>query len=202
MICWIASFPRSGNTLTRQILRDSFGKKTYTDYSCERGTEHLFPEQNDLGIIDPDKLRSLKMEKKVYFIKTHHSKFDDSPVIHIVRNGRNAVLSLAKYGDMSIIEAISMLPDQFPNWSNHYWALHNNPKALVLRFEDLLSDTDKEICRIGRFLGIKPMPFVNKFEPKNEAMGTGGKTDAQFDYDTEIFFKRCNGTVMSLLGYE
>ena len=201
MICWVASYPRSGNTLTRTILRDCFGIESYTHFLKEPETDHLFPNQTKYDFNDKSLYQSLKSEDRIYYVKTHYAVFDDSPVIHIVRNGRNAILS---YSNLLKTQPLGVMLGnniQFPTWSGHYWAFAGRPNSLLVRFEDLLENTDRQVERIGQFIKQKPKPFINNFEPVNRVMGTQGKTYAQFSDFEELYFQRMNGTVMGVLGY-
>ena len=201
MICWISSFPRSGNTLTRQILEQSFGVKTYTVYSGEDATDHLFEGQNKYDLTDEATRRSLEKSDEIYYVKTHHVMFDGNPVIHIIRNGRDAIKSMAKlyYGPVESFVVMQGL--SFPSWSNHYWGCLGVPSSLVLRFEDVVENPNEAAKSIGMFIGKEPKHFVNTFNPVNEVMGSGGKTKARFNKEIEVLFQRCHGVVMNLLGY-
>ncbi|MGH9425708.1 MAG: hypothetical protein ACRD2L_05300 [Terriglobia bacterium] len=55
MIVWLASFPRSGNTLVRIILNSVFGLSTSTVYSgLKQGVDSVYDQMNQLiGDVDP-----------------------------------------------------------------------------------------------------------------------------------------------------
>ena len=136
MIIWLASYPKSGNTLLRSILSSYFYSKE-GDFSF-KNLNHIsqFPLTSQfmsVGInIDNDEevfknfinvQNFLNQEKgKVKFLKTHSalckmhgSNFTDLNntlgVIYIVRDPRNVVNSLAHHNDLSIDEAADTMID-------------------------------------------------------------------------------------------
>jgi len=202
MIVWICSYPRSGNTLTRKILKDCFDIETYTVHGDEAATEHLFENQSKYDINDPEVYKKLKADEKTYYIKSHYIPLDGSPIIHVVRDGRNAVSSFAKLHGVNVAHVITGQSSGFASWSGHYWGLAGRQNTLLVRFEDLLSDTTAQVDRIGSFIGAeKKRGFVNDFEPVNDVMGSGGKHQAEFSQYEELLFQRCHGVVMGVLGY-
>jgi hypothetical protein len=136
MIIWLASYPKSGNTLLRSILSSYFYSKE-GEFSFDN-LNHItqFPLTSQFmsaGIdIDNDEevfknfinvQNSLNQEKgKVKFLKTHSAlskmhgcNFTDLNntlgVIYIVRDPRNVVNSLAHHNDLSIDEAADTMMD-------------------------------------------------------------------------------------------
>ena len=136
MIIWLASYPKSGNTLLRSILSSYFYSKE-GDFSF-KNLNHIsqFPLTSQFmsaGInIDNEEevfknfinvQNFLNQEKgKVKFLKTHSalckmygSNFTDLNntlgVIYIVRDPRNVVNSLAHHNDLSMDEAADTMID-------------------------------------------------------------------------------------------
>ena len=94
MVIYLASYPRSGNTFLRLLLNRALGLKT-----C--GVDLLFDQ---LGIADmighqpfPDTIENLNSRPELYFVKTHDLPSDNLPAIYIVRDGRDTVVSFARY---------------------------------------------------------------------------------------------------------
>ena len=138
MIIWIASYPKSGNTLLRSLLASYFfsndGNFEFNDLN------HIkqFPAIENfrkLGIdlsnesevfrnfIEAQKLIN-KENKKIKFIKTHSSlckinncNFTDLKntlgAIYIVRDPRNVVTSFAHHYNLNIEQATDTLIDKF-----------------------------------------------------------------------------------------
>jgi hypothetical protein len=136
MIIWLASYPKSGNTLLRSILSSYFYTKDGEFSFKNLDNISQFPLTSQfmsLGInIDNDEevfknfinvQNFLNQEKgKVKFYKTHSalskmhgSNFTDLKntlgVIYIVRDPRNLVTSLAHHSNLSIEEAANTMID-------------------------------------------------------------------------------------------
>ena len=89
-------------------------------------------------------------------------------VIHIVRDPRNIVTSVKNHFSISTEEdSVEMLCDNYnwtgfanneipqllSSWSNHYNSWKKFPNNyLLIKYEDLVSDTSKEIMRIAKYL--------------------------------------------------
>ena len=137
MIIWLASYPKSGNTLLRSILASYFysndGLLKFED--LYKITQFPLSEQfMPLGIdIDNDKevfknfinaQKLINKEKgKIRFFKTHSSlcrvhnhNFTDLHntlgAIYIVRDPRNVVTSVAHHYNLSIDEATETMVDK------------------------------------------------------------------------------------------
>jgi len=136
MIIWLASYPKSGNTLLRSILSSYFYSKDGEFSFNNLSYISQFPLTSQFmsaGInIDNDEeifknfinvQNFLNQEKgKVKFLKTHSSlckmygsNFTDFNntlgVIYIVRDPRNVVTSLAHHNDLSIDKAADTMID-------------------------------------------------------------------------------------------
>lgn len=83
MIIWIASYPRSGNNFTRGLLERSYDIKTYAIYDEPRQPK-----------IDVEMARNAE---EPYLVKTHDLPKDDSPALYLVRDGRDVLVSYARF---------------------------------------------------------------------------------------------------------
>jgi len=137
MIVWIASYPKSGNTLLRSILSSYFYSRegTFKFNNLYKITQ--FPSAQDflkLGVNIDNEEEVYKnfikvqntindIDKNVKFLKTHSSlckmygsNFTDLQntlgVIYIVRDPRNVVTSLAHHDDLNIDQATDALCDE------------------------------------------------------------------------------------------
>ena len=99
MICWLASYPRSGNTLLRIVLRQCFDIWSYgavgegDDASFDEIAGHLSYEGERAAF-----LRDRRRWPGMHFVKTHI----DIPAIkdraiYVVRDGRAAIASCGRY---------------------------------------------------------------------------------------------------------
>ena len=103
MIVWLASYPRSGNTLLRTVFWQTMGLASYSDEPGEaalntltetalRATGKIILDRN-WDVFYKEALSS----EKVYLIKTHRLPRDNQPAIYIVRDGRNSYLSYSSF---------------------------------------------------------------------------------------------------------
>ncbi|WP_417602551.1 sulfotransferase domain-containing protein [Owenweeksia hongkongensis] len=161
---WLASFPRSGNTFCRNLFYDVYGLES-TSFPIERNSDK---------------------SKKYRILKTHVpyenavGLKDDDLVICLVRDGRDAITSNAKYRK-NFIEPRSKLKSNidhgivsprgahFGGWSKNVnsWIERAD---LIIRFEELIKD---------------PLHFLKKIEAKTdlpEADYSKIKTFSQLKY--------------------
>ena len=119
-LIWLASYPRSGNTLLRIVLNRNFGFKSYSIYNDyndigkyveisdtvghqfmhwplffgEHSTHKLSPVK--YSKLDPLRYKTSDLN----FVKTHsayHDGFEPDKVIYVYRDGRAALRSFASY---------------------------------------------------------------------------------------------------------
>ncbi len=137
MIIWLASYPKSGNTLLRSILSSYFYSKDgiFTFENLEKISQ--FPQTSHLMSIGVDVDNEKEVfknfinaqnfinqdKKKVKFFKTHsslckmyNSNFTDLKntlgAIYIIRDPRNVVTSLAHHYNLSIDQATDVMIDK------------------------------------------------------------------------------------------
>jgi hypothetical protein len=142
MFIWLASYPKSGNTLVRSLLSSYFFSKdgiynfSLTENIKQFPTIKLF---EDLGIdITNEKevianyirvQQSFNKKESTQFLKTHSYLFNiennaftdlnnSLGVIYIVRDPRNVVTSFANHSSMSV--------DESANWIINEWVLGGN----------------------------------------------------------------------------
>ena len=137
MIIWLASYPKSGNTLLRSILSSYFYSNDgiFTFENLEKISQ--FPQTSHLMSIGVDVDNEKEVfknfinaqnfinqdKKKVKFFKTHsslckmyNSNFTDLKntlgAIYIIRDPRNVVTSLAHHYNLSIDQATDVMIDK------------------------------------------------------------------------------------------
>jgi len=165
MIVWLASYPRSGNTFFRMLLWYQYGIKTYSVYD-----DPLFDE---IGASDtvghellPAPLEELADREEIYVVKTHDLPQDNHPAIYIVRDGRDALVSHARYinsFDQSekprgilrkyharisfrrTLQQLILADEPYGGWSRNVLQWTHQREAgftFVVRYEDLVEDPD------------------------------------------------------------
>ena len=173
MIVWLASYPRSGNTFVRILLRQGFGLKTY---SLHQGDDKDFGDEKLSDIVghttaapEHDLVSEARASSELYVIKTHQPPLTDDPAIYIVRDGRSATVSYFHYvneGKEFKIPMEAMIDgnDFSGSWSGHYaaWEPLKRPNTLLLRYEEITRDPETAIEVIGEFLKLKGEKTVPK----------------------------------------
>lgn len=223
MLVWLASYPRSGNTLLRQVLKSCFDLD-----SCE-GLEPL-PEQFRVpdGVRDeyygsyfldgdPDEFyRRARASAELVLIKTHQLPRDDAKAIYVVRDGRLALKSYVKYQHTyhpgtSSFESLLLGDNAYGEWASHYraWAARGG-ETLVIRFEELVRAGPELLARLAAFLGVggPARPWVNRHAKLRELdpafFGPGRTAWAPDPFWTDARlrqFHTLHGPLLAELGY-
>jgi glycosyltransferase involved in cell wall biosynthesis len=199
MDCWIASFPRSGNTYFRNIL--------YYVYGIESSTWH-----NETAYPVDENYDSYR------FVKTHLLPKDlipddpSIPAIYLVRDGRDAVVSIAHHRKdlvnpgsdflMNLQEAIVAAEGSFfGGWSKNAQAWIQRAQ-LIIRYEDLIADPVAVFKRVEKLIPLPPgnwekLPdFAEMKAGKPKYGGTSKLVDPRFnpeDFAAKFFRKGKSG---------
>ncbi len=219
MICWLAGWPHCGSTLARNFLKDVFGLLSVSMYYEPKLASLFGPEAEIYGASWglPLYAESRDAGRRV-IIKTHDFPFDASPCIYVVRDGRDACASLAKFWKMSVARAIRgenpfMFTGRrnFGTWAAHYASWHplSRPNTILVKFSDFINCPDGTANRLSAFLEQKQ---TGRFEDKFEELKKSKIYPELFDdqnaelrdtipeHALEMFW-RINGQVMKELGY-
>jgi hypothetical protein len=199
-ICWLASYPKSGNTWVRAFIENYLRNPAqpvdintlhrasqaeasafrYLPYA--RGRDITTLSEEDVCAMRPMVHSDMAREAQgTVFVKTHnflgsyrghplHTPAVTSGAIYIVRNPLDVAVSLANYFALSLDEAIRYMAEEMTgtpmeaenvsqiitSWSNHVqsWTGGDDPKILVLRYEDLLTRPLKAFGRVVSFIGL------------------------------------------------
>ena len=198
-LLWVASYPKSGNTWVRAFIENYISNQHQavdinTLFRIKQAEAKAFRyapyvaggDTTSLSVEEICALRSrvqadiARDAKGTVFLKTHNylGEFGGYPLqnaavtagaIYIVRNPLDVVISLARYFDFGIDEAIDYMaeeatgtanekenvPQVISSWSNHVqsWTQHPRPEILVLRYEDMLDNPIKTFRKLVSFLG-------------------------------------------------
>lgn len=208
-VIWLASYPRSGNTMTRIIFSLCFGLPTAATYredfdgneELQKLTGRIAP--TDDGVIDFG-------DAPVRIIKTHGAPQNDLKAIYVIRNGIDATASFHDHGGRRI--PIATLIDGRPGlwtWSEHVarWSPMTRPNTLLLRYEDLVGDVARSVDQIADFICCKPI--CRSIPSRDELAARDGKwvRSANAPDRTRLtaeqieHFWRVNGPTMQQYGY-
>jgi sulfotransferase family protein len=222
MIIWLASYPRSGNTMLRSMLKQAFGVGSYsryddpTDIGMNREVGDQVGHESLRGDFREFYYRELESPKPV-FVKTHNHPGDASRAIYVVRDGRSCIVSwynmltrAKKRTNVNIEDIILGRKVPFGDWSSHLraWAPEGNPRVLLLYYRDLLSEPEMILDRIGAFTGLKQTaPWRDNFAklqalyPEFFAAGSDERNIAQMTESEATLFWQVHGEAMVKFGF-
>ena len=221
MIVWLSSFPRSGNTLVRLMLKTVWDIQTCSMYDDrdDIGANPVVAQcvgHRFLGGNFDDAYQSMRNSAELFCVKSHDVPIDQGKSIYIVRDGRSASYSYWHYqrdygqgqGGATLADTlIGFTP--FGSWSDHLdaWDPLKRHNALLLRYEQLVTEPEEQIKRIADFLEIRPLrPWKNDFdalhrlEPRFFREGSSAPPP-KFDDAEESLFWLMHGSWMTRLGY-
>jgi hypothetical protein len=218
VITWLASYPRSGNTLLRVILNRCFGlfsQSIYDDNEFSDPAVRALVGHEAVGT-DPRKFlaQAQKASRRLY-VKTHEQPGPDRhPAIYVVRDGRAAIVSHMHFLNDILGQKIS-LEDVIRgktglSWSDHVraWALSDRSDTLVLRFEDLIAADPVSLRAISRFVA---QPLAREFDisfshlhdraPQFFRVGSNAVNMGEMRGDNLALFEEIHGETLRDMGY-
>jgi hypothetical protein len=164
---FLVSFPRSGNTWTRFLVCNLINPDDPVNFAQ---LESRIPEIYD--VTD----RNLRAFPRPRIIKSHEC-FDPryKKIVYIVRDPRDVLISYYEFqlkrrvisDELSLEEFVprfmeSEIEPKTGSWRDHvvsWTATRGGQKNfLLLRYEDMLADTQKESTKIAAFLGLDSSP--------------------------------------------
>ncbi|NGO52243.1 sulfotransferase domain-containing protein, partial [Allomesorhizobium camelthorni] len=221
MIIWLASYPRSGNTLIRLLVSQALGLRTYSQYN----------DRNDLGA-DPDVAATVghvsyegkwsafykqaRAGDDLHLVKTHDYPRDEEKAIYVLRDGRSSIVSYRHYIESFGGQAVSLAQTilgavPFGGWSDHVkaWRPLQRPNTLFLKYEDIVANREGAIAEIARFLGLEVAgSAVSQFdelhakEPNFFRSGSNTRNIEEFDESHLALFRMFHGKTMASYGYD
>lgn len=165
---FVVSYPRSGNTWTRFLIANLLHPETNVSFA---NIERLIPDTSSQSN------RALKRTPRPRVIKTHQY-FDHryGRMIYIVRDPRDVALSYydfqRKYRQIADDYPLENYVDDFvcgklisadwgtweENVASWLYTRARSGNFLLLRYEDMIADTARELARIARHLGVEASP--------------------------------------------
>jgi hypothetical protein len=223
MIIWLASYPRSGNTFIRIILKNIFGLETRSIYgdSCDVGADLEMSELSGHVELPADFDWTAARESNQLFVIKTHELFSDQhakdKAIVLIRDGRDATVSFLNhqqnFGEATTIEKII---DGHPlgfTWAEHELSWREGGDAhldvLFLKFEDFTKNQEKVIKSLGAFLKLNPkqkqLPAFSELQQVNSKFFSTGRSNyygETMDVETQRYFWIVNGIRMAANGYK
>ena len=231
MIIWLASFPRSGNTYLRQLMKDLCGVSTFSVYDDPVLVRQGVAESVGHVRIPGGDLRRLDEKEGPSFVKTHDLPSDENPSIYVVRDGRDALVSFAHFRlrfdvregrrrmrspRRRFLRELERLVANFTpwgGWSDHVvaWTRSRNPGlTYIVKYEDLVRDpTDtltKALEGVGAGLSVKAantrsFEEMHRLSPDLFRRGVVGSWRSEMPPKIESMFWRLHGETMDQLDY-
>lgn len=221
MIVWLASYPRSGNTLLRTILLKCFGVTTYSLYDdlTDIGSRAEFSSivgHVSHGLDQQSFYKAAAESDQTYFVKTHDRPPDDAKAIYVVRDGRSTIVSYYHYrkdfssDETTSLEDIIVGDCAYGSWSDHFeaWAPASRPNTLLLRYEHLVRDAHRAVKVISIFIGrpafnSQPSPFtkLKAVDSKFFRGGSDASNIKELEGANSDLSWLLHGQLMSELGY-
>jgi hypothetical protein len=223
MIVWLASYPRSGNTLLRTMIHRVFGLPTHSIYddrgdigadeATTKAVGHAF-----LGGSWDERYPQLRDAAEVAFVKTHDGPTDDEKAVYVVRDPRAAIASYFHYlkdfrpdwAGCTIRDVASgVVP--FGPWSYHLdrWNPLERPRTLLLRYEDLLTRPQQAIERLAQFCYLpakcqwnNDFAGLHRVNPRFFRQGSATFDRSEYDEDSLLLLDALHGDWMDRLGYQ
>lgn len=222
MIVWMVSYPRSGNTLFRTLLYHYCGVHTYSmsadpeffHSKFHNAVGHMgWPPYGNNGT----SIEILVNSPIVYFIKTHATRPEnlaaEGRVIHIVRDGRDTVVSQCRRRSRPL--SVAYPEELWDRVTHDYWQSFvmawRDEADVHARFEDMLTDGIDVVHSVVGELGLC-LPFfedarIPTFKQLHDKSGTffrrgivGSHRD-EMPSEMQRVFMQHNGEAMEAYGY-
>jgi len=225
MTVWLASYPRSGNTLFRIVAHSLLGIKSGDIYDPEAVPSDDEGWSAVTVLIGHSRLVGGELPQGL--IKTHDPADGDDQrsAICVVRDGRDAYVSYAHYamryfpehmpsGDFTdVLRMLVVSRDHFGGWSANVGSwLERRVPPVVVRYEELIAEPERrvrEACgAVGMSMSDAGAGATPGFKSLRELMpsvfrkGKQGAWREEMPQEVEALFWERHGSMMECLGYE
>jgi len=222
MIVWLASYPRSGNTFLRTVLKQTFGRGSHSiygdthDIAADRDTREMVGHLELPSNFDFEEARNFP---EPIFIKTHEpfqGMDARDRALYIIRNGLAATTSYIHYlrtfspHFFTPLEVINGHPFA-DSWARHVlsWQSADPDRVRTLCFEDVIKNPGAAIQSLQETSGLSPIsnevPTFQNLHTVNPAFFRKGETAGEPNSLTPLelaYFQLINGHAMAEKGYE
>lgn len=171
VIVWLASFPRSGNTFFRILLKAQLGIRTSTVYEVDGVASRVGPDL--IGFEErPASYEDMRASDAVHVVKTHRPRRPcdvsrEDAAICLVRDGRDALVSWARQRcerepsyEQQLRELIALHPSKGAGrWGHNVLSWLDEPleRQSVVHFDVLVTHPLAALDdAVGPILGLLP----------------------------------------------
>lgn len=224
MLIWLSSYPRSGNTLLRIMLRRFLRVRSWSvyddkfDIGANREIVRTVGHKQH-GLTPADFVKMASESKELFFAKTHNLPDPswDFPTIYIVRDGRASLVSYYHYTreisklNLSLEEIVAGKNPFGGSWSNHVtnWLEAPLSKRIILRYEDLVEQTPEVLDTLAWFVRRRLDTSQPKIEfqdlhdkaPTFFRAGSNARNIEELEARCPELFEALHGKVQQRLGY-
>ncbi|XP_072223912.1 cytosolic sulfotransferase 2-like isoform X2 [Leuresthes tenuis] len=217
----IATYPKAGNTWVSYILDLLYFSQMSPDRRDQIPLHQRVPflEMHipgfPLGVDELNQLttfpRIIKTHLPVHFLPKSFWE-QNSKIIYVARNAKDTAVSYFHFDRMnraqpepgdwsSYLQRFMEGKMVFGSWYEHvtgWWEKkQTSSNILYLFYEDLIEDTDKELCRLYSFLGLSPTVELKKqvrekvlFDNMKKDKMANGSRDEAFDFKISPFMRK------------
>ncbi|MBX3063938.1 MAG: sulfotransferase domain-containing protein [Anaerolineae bacterium] len=229
MILWLASYPRSGNTFFRTLLKHVYDINSLTIYDqLPQTTWTAAPEYFTMHPHKIPTFEDMVAADEWYVMKTHDLPKEDHPAIYIVRDGRDALISHAHFvleydwklpleeRQARYYDTLRMLIEtdvSFGGWGKNVlaWTLRQTP-TIVVKFEQLIINPFETLAAALTEIGYQPpearssdtplnFEHLHKLNPQFFRKGRVGAWREEMPTDLQELFWQRHGAVMDKMTY-
>jgi hypothetical protein len=131
-----------------------------------------------------------KSPNNIFFFQHLHHIFPESPLIHVIRDGRDVVASLLKLNWINTATGQPIDYTQDPKKAAEYWlkAVQTGRQTMFdseirkkyfeIHYEDVINDTEPTLKKLFEFLGEKWDPVVMEFHNKERNLADESSAEA------------------------
>jgi Sulfotransferase domain len=222
MLVWLASFPRSGNTFVRVLLKQLYGLSSYDLHEPHPPPRPQFNHVIGEAVLDVPP-SELDRDDRLHIVKTHELPKEDHPAIYLVRDGRDAITSYARFllhsGDRGsgvdypdVLRRLICSSDSYGGWSGNVQAwTRRRTTTVIVRFDDLIADPFGQLRRAMAAVGLAPAEIatakapsfgdLHQLGPLFFARGRTGAWRDDLPAELHLLFWRRHGHAMRALGF-
>ncbi|MGB1249466.1 MAG: sulfotransferase domain-containing protein [Candidatus Promineifilaceae bacterium] len=224
MIIWLASYPRSGNTFFRILLKQLYGINTPTAYVGNDYSAFEVGKELVGHVADEWTVEEMASKSDPLIVKTHRRVPDNYPAIYLHRDGRDAIVSYARkkakkgisYHD-TLKELITTSRSSTGTWGQNvlHWLNRKRENIICVSYEALITNPERVVEQTLQQLNLdlpmrKPLQSAPTFEKLRTVNSqffrrgvVGSHKDEMPDELHALFWQQPeHQEAMRLLGYE